>query len=399
MKIALFYHTLISDWNHGNAHFLRGTASELIQRGHEVTVYEPRTAWSVGNLLAEHGWEPVAKFHDCYPDLKSVRYDLGQLNLENTLAGVDLVIVHEWNDPELVRSVGQHHLENPHYSLFFHDTHHRMVTDWQSMSRYDLQQYDGVLAYGKVLRDLYESRGLAKRAWTWHEAADTRRFHPLPQERKTGDLVWIGNWGDGEREAELHEFLIQPCKQLGLKATVYGVRYPQSAREALADAGIVYGGWLPNFEAPRIFARHRVTLHVPRGPYVKALPGIPTIRPFEALACGIPLITAPWEDAEHLFSPGEDFLVARDGNEMMQQMERVLNDPPLASDVAEHGLATISSRHTCAHRVNELLSIDADLRKSRSGVNGKTKPASWTGRPARTGVTGARKPTAELPVH
>jgi spore maturation protein CgeB len=38
----MFYHSLLSDWNHGNAHFLRGTVRELIRRGHEVVVYEPK---------------------------------------------------------------------------------------------------------------------------------------------------------------------------------------------------------------------------------------------------------------------------------------------------------------------------------------------------------------------
>jgi len=214
--------------------------------------------------------------------------------------------VHEWNDPFLVREIGLHHKRRGDYTLFFHDTHHRMVTDWRSMSRYDLGNYDGVLAYGRVLRELYESRGIAHRAWTWHEAADTCVFRPTTGAEKEGDLVWIGNWGDGEREAELQEFLIGPCQRLGLKARVYGVRYPESARRALADAGISYGGWLPNFEAPSVFAKYRVTIHVPRRPYVKALPGIPTIRPFEALACGIPLIMSPWNDAENLFTPGRD---------------------------------------------------------------------------------------------
>ena len=55
--------------------------------------------------------------------------------------------------------------------------------------------------------------------------------------------------------------------------------------------------------------RHRVTVHVPRRPYAQALPGIPTIRVFEALACGIPLVSAPWDDVEGLFRPGEDFLI------------------------------------------------------------------------------------------
>ena len=59
-----------------------------------------------------------------------------------------------------------------------------------------------------------------------------------------------------------------------------------------------------------------VTVHIPRQPYVQALPGIPTIRPFEALACGIPLICSPWQDVEGLFTPGTDFLIARHGREM-----------------------------------------------------------------------------------
>jgi spore maturation protein CgeB len=122
-----------------------------------------------------------------------------------------------------------------------------------------------------------------------------------------------------------------------------------------------YAGWLPNYQAPEIFARYRATVHVPRRPYVEALPGIPTIRPFEALACGIPLISAPWNDCESLFSPGEDFLVARDGEEMKRQLRRVLNEPQLAQSLAQHGLQTIRARHTCAHRVDELLGIYKEL--------------------------------------
>jgi spore maturation protein CgeB len=139
------------------------------------------------------------------------------------------------------------------------------------------------------------------------------------------------------------------------------VRYPLEAQQRLARSGIDYAGWLPNYEAPRIFARFGVTVHVPRRPYVAALPGIPTIRPFEALACGIPLVSAPWSDAEHLFTPGEDFLVARDGAEMQQHLRAVLNDPELAAHLKDHGRRTILARHTCAHRVDQLLSIYADM--------------------------------------
>lgn len=361
MRIVMFYHSLVSDWNHGNAHFLRGVASELRARGHDVQVYEPRNAWSVQNLLAEHGEAAIAGFREAYPDLRPTIYHLALLDLDAALDGADLVLVHEWSDHELVRLVGEHRARRGGYRLLFHDTHHRAVTEPGSMAAYDLRHYDGVLAFGSVLRDLYLARGWARRAWTWHEAADTRVFHPIAGVERAGDLVWVGNWGDEERTAELHEFLLGPVRELKLRARVHGVRYPEHARKALAAAGIEYGGWLPNYEAPRVFARFRVTVHVPRRPYTEALPGIPTIRPFEALACGIPLICAPWNDAENLFTPGRDYLVARDGAEMKRHLRTVLEDEDAARALAEHGLRTIRERHTCAHRVDELLAIYEEI--------------------------------------
>ncbi|WP_317175585.1 CgeB family protein [Pontibacter beigongshangensis] len=225
-----------------------------------------------------------------------------------------------------------------------------------------------MLAFGQVIRDLYLQEGWTSRAWTWHEAADTSVFYPHKQTQDEGDLVWIGNWGDEERTAELHEFLINPVKELGLKAKIYGVRYPDHARKALADAGIEYGGWLPNYKAAEEFAKHKVTVHVPRRPYVETLPGIPTIRPFEAMACGIPLISSPWDDAENLFTPGKDFLVARTGEEMKQHLQTILNNKATAEAIASHGLQTIQSRHTCAHRVNELEQVCLELGIAASKV-------------------------------
>jgi spore maturation protein CgeB len=365
MRVAIFCHSLLSDWNHGNAHFLRGVATELLARGHDVRVYEPRNAWSLQNLVVDQGEAPIQRFYAAYPWLTSTRYHLETLDLHRALDGVDLVLVHEWNDPALVRRLGEHRARVGGYRLLFHDTHHRAVTDPESMGAYDLTHYDGVLAFGEVLRDLYLARGWTSHAWTWHEAADTQVFHPVEGRDPEGDLVWVGNWGDGERSGELFEFLVNPVKGLRLKARVYGVRYPQQACAALADAGIGYAGWLPNYEVPHVFARFKVTVHVPRRPYAQSLPGIPTIRPFEALACGIPLVCAPWDDIEGLFTPGKDFLVARDGEEMQGHLKVLLEDEAMARELAEHGLKTIVSRHTCAHRVDELLAICAELAGAR----------------------------------
>jgi spore maturation protein CgeB len=393
VRVTMFYHSLVSDWNHGNAHFLRGVVGELQSRGHQVEVYEPEDAWSVENLVAEHGPAAIARFHAAFPTLGSIRYNLRSLDLDRALDAADLVLVHEWNAHELVSRIGAHRARRRRYRLLFHDTHHRSVTDRAGMAAYDLRHYDGVLAFGAIIRDLYLKEGWTPRAWAWHEAADTRLFHPqvnTDERRLTdsgGDLVWVGNWGDEERTAELNEFMIEPTQALKLKARVHGVRYPDSARRKLAAAGIEYAGWLPNYEAPRVFSEFKMTVHVPRRPYVEALPGIPTIRVFEALACGIPLVSAPWNDAENLFAPGEDYLIARNGDEMKRHLRAILCDDAMARALSEHGLRTIRARHTCAHRVDELLDFYRQLQGDNGSISVNRTPSPAM---AATGENGSQ---------
>ncbi|WP_126173681.1 CgeB family protein [Altericroceibacterium xinjiangense] len=371
MRIVYFTHSLASCWNHGNAHFLRGVLDELAERGHDVRAFEPENAWSLSNLLADHGPEGLAAYREKYPRLSSTVYAAGADPAE-MVDGADLVIVHEWNEPELVAAVGALRKSGAPFHLLFHDTHHRAVSAPEEMQRFDLSAYDGVLAFGETLSEVYRGWGWEGRVWTWHEAADIRRFHPPETDADRQGLVWIGNWGDGERTEELERFLFAPARAAGLPLDIYGVRYPQEAKDTLARYGATYHGWAPNARAPEIFAQALATVHVPRRYYTTILPGIPTIRVFEALACGIPLVAAPWEDAEHLFRPGTDYLVARDREEMERHLKALAADPALRVSLAASGLETIRARHTCAHRVDELLGIaaqvagrtDKDMRKT-----------------------------------
>ncbi len=355
MRFVYFTHSLASCWNHGNAHFLRGVLRELAARGHDVRAFEPAGAWSRQNLLADGGLGADALWRDAYPELSSTVYDPGA-DLSEFVDGADVVVVHEWNEPALVAAIGRLRRAG-RFRLLFHDTHHRAVSEPDAMRRYDLTAYDGVLAFGQALAEVYRAWGWGDRVFVWHEAADTRLFHPPTAGPARSGAVWIGNWGDGERTSELEQFLLAPAAAINLPLDVYGVRYPGPALEMLARYGARYRGWLPNPHAPAVFARHKMTVHVPRRFYAATLPGIPTIRVFEALACGIPLVSAPWRDSEGLFTPGEDFLVAQDGIEMQRHLSNLDADPALCATLAAHGLKTILARHTCAHRVDELLHI------------------------------------------
>ena len=370
LNIRIFAHSWVSDWNHGNAHFLRGLARSLVRQGNKVRCYEQLGAWSLTNLVRQEGEraiDSIDHFRRVFPEL-----DIRFFNQDHTLAdfllrelrGADVVILHEWNDPALVNAVLALKQQLGFYALL-HDTHHRAYTSPRDLLRLHLHLFDGVLAFGEPIARIYRDGFGMERVWTFHEAADIENFKPLEVE-KTQELVWIGNWGDEERTRELEEFLIAPSAAVAGRKRAYGVRYPDDAKQRLEAAGIEFCGYLPNLRAPEEYAASKVTLHIPRRQYVNGLSGVPTIRVFEALACGIPLLCSPWEDVEGLFRPGQDYLVARDTATMQGLLQEMLADEPARRQLIANGLETIHSRHTTDHRAQQLVEICGELAEERA---------------------------------
>jgi spore maturation protein CgeB len=367
LKITLFSHSLVSDWNHGNVHFLRGLVRELVRLGHQVRCYEELGGWSLASLIQHEGEQAFAaidQFRAAYPELEIRFYQSTHPGfrefLDRQLKNSDLALLHEWNDPMVVNSVLELRRRRGFIALFY-DSHHRAYSQTGEILKFHLHLADGVLAFGEALRRIYAERLGVRRTWTFHEAADVSRFCPQAR-RKEIDLLWIGNWGDDERSQELQEFLIGPAAALPRRrVVVHGVRYPASALAMLKEVGVEFRGYLCNLQAADVYAASTVALHVPRRYYANGLSGIPTIRVFEALACGVPLLCSPWNDEENLFCPGQDYLVAPDGKALQRQLENLLCDEAARRRLAEHGVKTIRERHTCAHRAEQLLSIYEEL--------------------------------------
>jgi len=357
-RFALFYHSVISDWNHGNAHFLRGMMRALGARGHAVTCYEQVDNWSLENLLRVSP-DAVADFAATFPDLRFDRYVLDdRLDpwLRDRLDQADVAVVHEWNDPSVIRRIGAlcREMGRP---VYFHDTHYRVVLDEAYRASLELENYTAILAYSPSVADRYRGLGYAN-VHVLHEAADVTVFAPqvLP---KTTDVVFVGNYGDGDRSDELEDYVFGPRSALrSLTYAVYGVRYPEHVLERLNNGlDIAYRGWLPNIRVPSVYSSARVVLHVPRRQYVEMLPGTPTIRVFEALAAGACLISLPWEDTDNLFQAGEDYAVAHSPAEMRDLIAWLCSDDAARARFGEHGRRTILERHTCDHRAAQLVAI------------------------------------------
>ncbi len=221
LSFRFFAHSWISDWNHGNAHFLRGLASELVKLGHEVRCYEERDGWSIKNLAAEGENalpDATLNFRQAFPTLDVRFYSSGDglcEFLEAELAGADVVVIHEWNSPEVIAAILELK-DRFRFRALFHDTHHRAYTSPHEILRLPLNEFDGVLAFGDAIRRIYTEGFSIRRAWTFHEGADIDRFFPLEASKDT-DVVWIGNWGDGESHPPLCcAILRSPCMESGI---------------------------------------------------------------------------------------------------------------------------------------------------------------------------------------
>jgi spore maturation protein CgeB len=347
MRIVYFAHALRSCWGHGDAHFVRGVLSELAGLGHEVGAFEPEDGASARGLEAEHGPAALDAWREAYPELPVNTWRAGA-DLDAACDGADLVLVHARNAPALVARIGALRKAGAGFRLLLHGA--------AEAGALDLSGFDGVLALGEAQAEACRARDWGRRAFVWRQAADVRRFRPPDRPTRREGLVFIGNCADAARAAELDAWLFQPVEAAGLPLDVWGPRYPEAAREALARMGARCCGWLPNVQAPEALAWSLATVHVPRRNEAGA-----SIRVFEALACGAPLLSAPSTDDEGLLRPGEDFLLARDAAEMAASMRALAGDRDLRRALAASGLERVRGHHTCAHRARELEAIAREV--------------------------------------
>src|SRR5258708_33332467 len=128
MKVVLFCQSIVSCWNNGHAHFLRGITRELLRLGVEVVVYEPKDGWSRMNAVRDGGAAAIAEAAALVSGAAVHTYDVDHIDLDQATDGADVAVLQERPTPGLIPAMGRHRVDGGRSRLPFHDSHRRSGT-------------------------------------------------------------------------------------------------------------------------------------------------------------------------------------------------------------------------------------------------------------------------------
>ncbi|QTL02133.1 glycosyltransferase [Aquabacter sp. L1I39] len=187
----------------------------------------------------------------------------------------------------------------------------------------------------------------ARRARALYCAVDPEAYRPLDI-LPLYDLGYLGTYAP-DRQPALERLLLAPARAApDLTFAVAGSQYPA---DITWPDNVMHLDHVPPGEHAAFYAAGRFTLNLTRADMVKA--GFsPSVRLFEAGACGTPIISDPWPGLETLFSPVTEILIARDTSDVLRTLH--LMEEPERKAIGARGRTRVLAAHTAAHRAEEL---------------------------------------------
>ena len=179
MKIVYFTHSLASCWNHGNAHFLRGVLRELIARGHDVRALRAGGRLEPRQPARRHGEAGLDAFAPPIPSSPPTRFarrrrSRPRWSTAPTSSSSTSGTTPRWSprSAALRARGGALHAAVPRHPP---PRRQRPGRDARLRPR---PATTACSPSARRCREVYRGWGWGGRVWTWHEAADTRLFHP-----------------------------------------------------------------------------------------------------------------------------------------------------------------------------------------------------------------------------
>ena len=356
LRIVILGLTITSSWGNGHATTFRGLVRGLVRRGHSVLFLERDKPW-----YAEHRDLPKPPFGT------TALYD-GVDALDGQWAaairGADLVVVGSYV-PDGV-AVGQAVQRLARGVTAFYDIDTPVTLAALADRRCEYLSPDLLRGYGLYLSftggptlEELQTRWGARAARALYCSADPDIYHPDPHAAPLWDLGYLGTYSP-DRQPTVDALLCQPAA--GWAAGRFVVAGPQYPNEIAWPGNVQRVEHLPPDRHRAFYCGQRFTLNVTRADMIRRGHS-PSVRLFEAAACGVPIISDWWPGLDELFEPGAEILIAREPGDVLTALRTMPEARRLAMAAAAR--ARVLAAHTGDHRAASLEQYARDAAAAR----------------------------------
>jgi spore maturation protein CgeB len=346
--------SITSSWGNGHASTYRSLIRGLHRRGHRVLFLEHDQPWYASNRDA-----PILPYCQSrlYVDLDELRSRFTP-RIRAAAAVIVGSYVHDG------RRVCDWVLERAEGIKAFYDidtpvTLARLQDDTcEYLRASQVPKFDLMLSFtgGPTLQRLEQEFG-ARCARPLYCSVDVDQHRPAVPKRDI-DLGYLGTYSD-DRQPALEELLNEPARRLPKQRfAVVGAQYP--SRLAWPKNVQRVDHMAPDSHAA-FYGRQRFTLNVTRADMRKAGYS-PSVRLFEAAACGTPIISDDWVGLSDVLEPGKEILLAHSADDVTAYLRDL--SPAQAEQIAVAARERICAQHSSAHRADELESYLAAARSA-----------------------------------
>ncbi len=345
LDIVIIGLSITSSWGNGHATTYRGLVRELERRGHRVLFLEHDKPWYASNRDLPNPPYGRTELYESMTDLRE--------RFERDVRRADFVIVGSYV-PEGV-TVGEWVTATAGGLTAFYDIDTPVTLaklergDYEYLAPHLVPRYGMYLSFtgGPTLRRLEEQLG-SPRALPLYCSVDPELYYPESTGEPRWDLGYLGTYSP-DRQPPLDALLLEPARRWpGGRFVVAGPQYPDTIAWPATVGRISH---LPPAEHRRFYCDQRFTLNVTRADMIRAGYS-PSVRLFEAAACGVPIVSDAWDGLDTFFAIGGEILVARDTADAL----RAIRDTSEAERrlIGERARARVLAAHTAAHRAAEL---------------------------------------------
>jgi spore maturation protein CgeB len=361
VKIAILGLSITSSWGNGHATTYRGLVRELVRSGHEVLFLERDVPWYAAHRdLPAPPWGRT-ELYASLDDLRSA--------WTTPIREADLVVVGSYV-PDGV-AVGEWVLDTARGVRAFYDIDTPVTLaklergDYEYLAPELVPRYDLYLSFtgGPTLRRL-EQRWGSPRARALFCSFDRESYFPEPVEPRW-DLGYMGTYS-ADRQPPLERLLVEPAR--GWRAGRFVVAGPQFPAEISWPPNVERIEHLPPAEHREFYNAQRFTVNVTRADMVAA-GWAPSVRLFEAAACGTPIVSDRWPGIDELFEPGREILLPETSGEVLDLVRHMPERE--RREIGERARQKVLARHTATHRADELEGYARELLGRRAAARSR----------------------------